>query len=303
MLSGKLSKMIKNNKHIAIIFLVYNGLNDHFQETMEMVQRQNVNYNIEIIVIDSGSTDGTVEFVKKSSDITLYQIAKSEFGHGKTRQMGAQLAHGEFVVFLTQDATPADDQWLKNLVKKIESDDRLMAVCSRVLPRNDAMTIRKYGVMAEWCAGEEDFVVSGEDAADYRIHDISTIYRRDFLLEHHFDDVAFGEDVLIAKKILENGFSYGFASESVVKHSHDYTIKKTYKRNIEDGKFNRQYLHKDTIESVVKIFGVTCKLIVRDLRLLKNDPGVTFGKKIVNILYSPIIHFAEALGQYKGNKL
>lgn len=288
---------------ISIIFLSYNGLSDHYQETLQMAQRQNVNCETEIIVIDSGSTDGTIDFVKKHNDITLHQIANSEFGHGKTRQLGAQLAHGEFVVFLTQDATPANDQWLMGLIKKIESDDRLVAVCSRVLPRDNAMAIRKYGVMAEWCAGGDDFVVSGEDSADYRIHDISTIYRRDFLLEHHFDDVSFGEDVLIAKKILENGFSYGFASESVVKHSHDYTIKKTYKRNIEDGKFNRKYLQKDTIESIVKIFGVTCKLIVRDLQLLKNDPDVTFEKKIVNILYSPIIHFAEALGQYKGNKL
>lgn len=294
---------MKKANHVSIVFLTYNGMSEHFQETLEMVQQQKIDGDIEIIAIDSGSSDGTINFIENQSEISLYKIPKSDFGHGKTRQMGAHLAHGELVVFLTQDATPAHDKWLENLVKKIESDNRLMAVCSRVLPRDDAMAIRKYGIMAEWCASEEDSVVFGKDAADYRIHDISTIYRRDFLLEHHFDDVSFGEDVLIAKKILENGFAYGFAGQSVVRHSHDYAIKKTYKRNIEDGKFNRRYLHKDTVESIVKIFGVTCKLILRDLRLLKNDPSVTFGRKIVNILYSPIIHFTEALGQYKGNKL
>lgn len=287
---------------VSIIFLLFNGLNDHFKEVLKMVKSQKIERDIEIIAIDSGSADGTVDFVKKDKDIKLYQIPNSEFGHGKTRQMGVELAKGKYVVFLTQDATPVDEFWLERLIEKIESDEKIKAVCSRIIPREDALAIRKYGILGEWSAGREDFVIGGFNLGDFRNHDISTLYGRDFLLENGFEDVPFGEDVLMAKKILFKGGKTAFASKSVVYHSHDYTIKKTFKRNLIDGEFNRQYLNKSTVDSLFKLFGFTFKSLKRDFIFLMRDKEVNLIDKIKNILYSPIIHFAEMLGQYKGNK-
>lgn len=300
-LKGK-NQDIVSNVNLSIIFLLFNGLSDHFEETLKMVKSQKTERKVEIIAIDSGSTDGTVDFVKKNKDIRLYQIPNSEFGHGKTRQMGVELASGKYVVFLTQDATPADEFWLKKLIEKIESDEKIKAVCSRIIPRKDAMAIRKYGILGEWSAGENDFVIKDLNLGDYRNHDISTLYDRNFLLENGFDDVSFGEDVLIAKKILASGNKTAFASKSVVYHSHDYEIKKTYKRNLIDGEFNKVYLNKKTVDSLLKLFGFTFKSFRRDSIFLIRDRDVNLIDKFKNILYSPIIHFAEMFGQYRGNK-
>lgn len=294
-----------NNERIfdvSIVFLLFNGLSDHFADTLEMVKKQNFKGNLELIAIDSGSKDGTIDFVKKNKDIKLYQIPNSDFGHGKTRQMGVELANGKYVVFLTQDATPADEFWLEKLIEKIESDEKIKAVCSRIIPRKDALAIRKYGILGEWSAGKEDFVIEDFNLGDFRNHDISTLYDRNFLLENGFENVSFGEDVLIAKKILSKGGKTAFASKSVVYHSHDYTIKKTFKRNLIDGEFNRQYLNKSTVDSLFKLFGFTFKSFKRDFIFLMRDKEVNLIDKIKNILYSPIIHFAEMSGQYKGNK-
>lgn len=287
---------------ISVVFLLYNGISDYFEETLNMLYKQKHDFDLEIIAIDSGSTDGTVDFVKNHKDVFLHQISNKEFGHGKTRQMGINLAKGEYVIFLTQDATPANEYWLSELVKKITSDDKIIAVASRVLPRNNALAIRKYNVLSEWCAGNEDFEVFGVDNENYKIHDISAIYRKSFMIESGFDDVDFGEDVLIAKKILEKGFKTAFGAKSIVRHSHNYDIKSTYKRNLIDGKFNRRHLNKDTVTSIKNIVLVTVKLFTLDFKNIIKDKKLSLFKKIKNIIYSPIIHLFEALGQYKGNK-
>lgn len=285
---------------ISIVFLLFDGLGDHFEENVSAVRKQDFEYEIELIAIDSGSTDGTVEFLKKQNDIALHEISNSEFGHGKTRQLGARLSQGDYIVFLTQDATPRDENWLSELVNKIESDEGVVAVSSRILPRRNAMIIRKYNVLSEWCAENEEFVIDGPNNS-YKLHDISTIYRRDFLDRYGFDDVEFGEDVLIAKKALQNGFKIAFCATSTVFHSHSYNIVSVYRRNVIDGMFNRKHLQKITIRSWSHILKKTYFDTKSDVRKLV-DERISFWEKVMNAVYSPVIHFFENLGQYKGNK-
>jgi rhamnosyltransferase len=305
--------MEKDKVDVSIIFLVYNGLSDHFSETLQSVLRQKTRFRYEIIAIDSGSTDGTHDFVRKYPAIHFHQISNSEFGHGKTRQLGAELSSGKYLVYLTQDATPTDENWLNNLINKLISKDDMVAVASRILPRIDAMPLRKYNVLSEWCAGSEDFEIkidnieefknlSGEEVRKYlKMHDVSSAYRAEFIKQKGFGDVAFGEDVIIARKILENGYVIGFASKSCVVHSHKYDIKRTYARNVIDGKFNRNLLDRATTDSVFKICWLTYKLMRRDFKMLLMDKEVSLKDKVKNMLYSPVIHFAEMYGQYIGN--
>ncbi|MDX9856069.1 MAG: glycosyltransferase [Candidatus Moranbacteria bacterium] len=296
---------------VSIIILSYNGLSDHLEETLRAVFGQKTGFLYEVMVIDSGSTDGTVDFLKKQDSIKLHEISNSEFGHGKTRQMGAGLSSGKYVVYLTQDATPQDDRWLENLVKKLASKDEIVAVSSRILPRLEASPLRKYNVLREWCAGEKGFEIEGirgsvlspsELKEKAKMHDISSAYKKDFLLEYGFDDVSFGEDVLIAKKILENGYSIAFEPQSTVFHSHNYGISETYRRNVIDGRFNRSDLKISTVDSVFKALALSFKLFLLDLKSIYKDDSIGLFKKIKNIFYSPLIHSAEMLGQYVGNR-
>jgi rhamnosyltransferase len=140
----------KYTTEISVVIPVLNGLSDHLAQTLSMICKQKIDQSFEIIIIDSGSTDGTIKFLKKRNDIKLHQILNSEFGHGKTRQMGAELAQGKYVIFITQDATPFDENWLNALVQNF-SDSEVVGVCSRIVFRKDANLLRKIQIDNDLC--------------------------------------------------------------------------------------------------------------------------------------------------------
>ena len=298
---------------ISIVILSYNGLSEYLAEILDAVFTQRTKHSCEILVIDSGSVDGTVEYLKNKKEIRLHQLPNSGFGHGKTRQLGVDLTKGKYVVFLTQDATPQNKLWLESLIEKLESRGNIAAVSSRILPRADAGLLKKINTMSEWCSGREDFEVSLKDKNGFfrmgpdkvrehlKLHNVSSAYKRDFLERFKFDDVPFGEDALIAKKALENGYSLAYSASSVVLHSHDYELIKTYKRNVIDGKFNKEYLNRPTIDNIFKLLSVTLKFVKNDISILLRDENAKFPDKAKQLLYSPAIHFAEMSGQYIGN--
>ena len=75
---------------------------------MKIVNNQNFNGNIEVIAIDSGSEDRTLEILK-NHDANIFQIEPEEFHHSKTRNLGAEKSNGNFLVYLTQDALPISE--------------------------------------------------------------------------------------------------------------------------------------------------------------------------------------------------
>ena len=81
-----------------------------FQRVLDAVETQETKWPYEILVIDSGSTDGTVDFIQSRKNVRLHQILSTEFGHGKTRNLGVSMTSGEFVAMLTHDALPVNSQ-------------------------------------------------------------------------------------------------------------------------------------------------------------------------------------------------
>jgi rhamnosyltransferase len=71
---------------------------------------------VETVVVDSGSTDGAVEFVRSLSDVRLVQLPPEQFNYARAHNLGAQIAQGEIVVRLSGDAVPLGNDWLSCLV-------------------------------------------------------------------------------------------------------------------------------------------------------------------------------------------
>ncbi len=74
---------------------------------------------LEIIVIDSGSTDGTIDILRGYKKVKLLQIPSSEFNHGQTRNFGVAHASGEFVLLTVGDARAWDENWIKKFIRRI----------------------------------------------------------------------------------------------------------------------------------------------------------------------------------------
>lgn len=299
---------------ISIVIPVLNGLSDHLADTLQALFLQDTSHKIEIIAIDSGSDDGTVEYLDDLGKIVrLYKIDRGEFGHGKTRQLGVELAEGEIVIFLVQDATPASNRWLDSLVGGFK-DSSVVGISGRIRPRPEAGLLKKINVDGD-LSGRTSALsaqVTDQLAFDglsywekrsnyYFFNDISSAVRKAYLQKHPLPDVFFGEDVEFAKIAIGDGKKILYEPSSVVFHSHEYSFAKTYKRNVMDSKYHKKYIGIETVPTLLNVILNAAGQVKRDYRLLgKYD--ATMGEMLKAIAYSPIIHLAEQLGQYRGTR-
>src|SRR4030043_1207856 len=118
---------------ISIILLTKNG-DAYLEEVLKKVFAQGIEDTFEVIAIDSGSSDHTREILTKFP-IHVEEIPPSTFNHGETRNLGARLAKGEYLVYLTQDATPLNEEWLARLVSPLRTDPLIAGSFSSQRPR------------------------------------------------------------------------------------------------------------------------------------------------------------------------
>lgn len=210
------------------------------------LQRQIPAPPAEILFLDSRSTDATVPQIRilfpESRVLTI-----ESFSHGGTRQMGVQEADGEFVVFMTQDALPANEHWLAELLAPLLADPTLAAATSRQLPRPQAGILEQQQVKLEFPPATEVQIrrppPPGEKLTGAAIFfsNVSAAYRRQCLLDHPFDpSLIMGEDQQAARDLLLAGYGIAYAPASRVIHSHGYPLPALFRRYFDSAVANRQ---------------------------------------------------------------
>ena len=186
----------------------------------------------EIILIDSGSRDNTVELAGRHAGMKVVKIA--EFSHGGARNTGVHAAKGDIVVLLTQDALPLNDSWLETLVRPL-ADREVAGTYSRQTPRDNANPMERFfldfrfpatGAVRRKRPG--DTTIGYEDAF---FSNVSAAMRRETLLRFPFDEnLIMGEDQQFARDALNAGMTIVYQPDSVVIHSHRYSLRQTFKR-------------------------------------------------------------------------
>lgn len=195
----------------------------------------------EVIVVDSCSSDRTVDIVKTFEWVRLISVERSEFNHGLTRDMALRESSGDIVCFMTQDAVPADDLYIENLIAPILSDDRVAVSSGRQLPKDDARRFEQ--LVREFNYGPESNTRTKADVATmgikaYFATDVCSAYRRSIYLElGGFGKTNMSEDMLMAAKALNAGYSVAYAAGARVYHSHNLTPAEQYRRNYAIGHF------------------------------------------------------------------
>ncbi|MEY9951178.1 glycosyltransferase family 2 protein [Leifsonia sp. EB34] len=229
---------------VTIAILTYNG-ETYLRRILEMIRRQDFAGSVEVLVIDSGSTDSTLSIVADFPEVVLKQIPNSEFGHGRTRNLAAQLATGEFVVYLTHDAIPASESWLTELLAPFAIDEKIVAVMGKQVPRPGCFPLLKYEIRGVFAGFGPDFgttVFYKDDfAKDEGVlgamafySDVNSAARRSFLTDVvPYRDVRYAEDQLFGRDLLEAGYSKAYAGRAAVEHSNDLTLGE-YERRIFD---------------------------------------------------------------------
>lgn len=132
---------------ISIVILTKNE-EKYIGSTLDMIFSQDIDKKYEVIVIDSGSRDSTLEIAKRYP-VKIVEISAQEFGHGRTRNLGARIAGGEIVVFLNADATPMNEDWLKNLTVNFKNDKEIVGAYSYTYPRFDCSPLDTRSILTD----------------------------------------------------------------------------------------------------------------------------------------------------------
>jgi len=220
---------------VTIAILTYNG-ETYLGRILEMIRRQDFPGTVEVLVVDSGSTDATIGIVGSFPEVVLEQIPNSEFGHGRTRNLAAQLARGEFVAYLTHDAIPASESWLRELLAPFSLDEKVVAVMGKQVPRPGCFPLLKYEIRGMFAGFGPDFgttVFYKDDfAKDEGVlgamsfySDVNSAARRAFLVDVlPYRDVRYAEDQLFGRDVIEAGYKKAYAGRAAVEHSNDLTL-------------------------------------------------------------------------------
>jgi rhamnosyltransferase len=216
---------------VTVSILTYNG-ETYLRQILQQLCNQKLDGGIEILVIDSGSSDGTLEIVREFPGVRLHQIPNEEFGHGRTRNLAAQLANGEFVAYLTHDAVPTTENWLKELLAPFAISDRIVAVMGKQIPRAHSFPLQKYEINGVFNGFGPDFGTSlfylddfvqdeGVLGAISFYSDVNSAARRSFLLQVPYRDVRYAEDQLFGRDVVRAGYIKAYAPRAAVEHSND----------------------------------------------------------------------------------
>ncbi|MFW5703422.1 MAG: glycosyltransferase family 2 protein [Patescibacteria group bacterium] len=223
----------------SVCILTFNG-EKYLEEILTSVFQQQTSFEFEVIIIDSGSSDRTLEIAKRFP-VRIKRIANHAFQHGRTRNLGIQLAKGEYVVFLVQDATPATDSWLEEMIRPFEQDQNVVGVLGNQIPRPDAPPFIKRdieGVFQSFTKGTDIVYqnVQNMERANTSwglmifFSDVNAAVRKAYAIRNPYEEVPYAEDQIMGKTIIENGFTKAYNPNAAVLHSHTYPINQYFFR-------------------------------------------------------------------------
>jgi glycosyltransferase involved in cell wall biosynthesis len=227
---------------------VFNG-GPALERTLAAVSAQRFDGELELVVCDSGSLDGSVQVARRHG-AEVIEIAREQFSHGRTRNVLMERSRGVHVAFLTQDAVPSDELWISRLLAGFALAPNVGLVFGPYLPRSDAspMVARELG---EWF---RSFSPSGQPRID-RLDGVAREARARALLGHcgfftdangcvarsaweqvGFRDVRYAEDHALAHDMLRAGFAKVYLPDAAVIHSHEYSTWDWLRRSFDEAR-------------------------------------------------------------------
>lgn len=235
------SNLIKDSSlnMLSIIIPTFNA-GVQFEAILDSLNNQTIKPSL-VIIVDSESSDQTRQ-IAESRNCRVITISRDRFDHGSTRNLAMAEVSSEFVVFLTQDAIPADENMIAELIKPMQADPNIAICYGRQLPRPDARPLERFA--REFNYPDESILKTKNDIERLGIktffcsNSCSAIRRSIFNKLGGFkNNVIVNEDMLFAAKAIFQDYSVYYSATARVCHSHSYSLRQTFKRYFNIGRF------------------------------------------------------------------
>lgn len=292
---------------VTVAILTYNG-EAYLSAILHALEQQDYAAAVEVLVLDSGSTDRTLDIVRERPGVLLHEIPNSQFGHGRTRQLAIELARTELVVLLTHDAVPLGSSFLRHLAEPFE-DERVAAVLARQVARPHAPPALKYIIDRVFAAQGAPGVVTVRSGGEAQpeasvasfLSDVAVALRRSVVVGAvPYRDVSYAEDQLLGRDLLAAGHSKAYAPDAVVEHSNDGNLREFGARALADRRGLNAVGIPPTHASWASALARLVKWSAVDSVLIVRDTSYTFGQKVRWLALNPAYHAVRVWNDYKG---
>lgn len=225
-----------------------------FPALLDRLDAQETGFDFDILLIDSGSQDGTLEAIRahESRRLRVHEISKSQFQHGRTRNLGIEMTDGEYVAMLTQDALPADQHWLAELIGGFSRSPKVAGVIGRhhaypehgPFAKSDHQEIynrlKLLPDVYSFADGLPSFILPGSThwqmLMQFYSHNNSAISRAVWKILP-YPEIEWGEDQVWAWEALKLGFDKVYVDNAAVFHSHAFDYQQQFDVAQTEGQF------------------------------------------------------------------
>ena len=226
------------NKTVDVIIPAYHPGNE-FATLIKRREKQTVPIH-RIIVMNTEEPMWNKEWEKLSGVMEVHHLAKSEFDHGGTRAWAAELSDADVMVFMTQDAMPADRELLAELLKALDQEENIAAAYARQLPNAECSFVERYTRAFNY--PDRSVVKTKDDLDKYGIKtffcsNVCAAYKKDIYEKQggFVRRTIFNEDMIYAGGLIQEGYRIAYAAEARVIHSHNYNCMQQFHRNFDLG--------------------------------------------------------------------
>ncbi|MEM7031756.1 MAG: glycosyltransferase family 2 protein, partial [Chloroflexota bacterium] len=266
---------------VSVIVPTKNGGNQ-FQHQLTMLQKQQGLQDIELIIVDSGSTDGTPEIAEQFG-AKVIRIQPEAFSHSYARNLGADHATNPYLLFTVQDALPPSEQWLFDLVSIVQNTPDVVAASCAEYPRADAdlfYRVVSWGHYQFLGTNSQDRIVGQPSDTSHEslrkngnLSDVACLIEREIFLQYRYRG-DYAEDLDLGIRLIQDDYKLALLGSIRVIHSHNrpayYHLRRGYVDEQQLTKIlpNRPCLAHDTnrlLRDIVFIYGLIDKLITQDL--------------------------------------
>jgi rhamnosyltransferase len=311
-----------DNPQVSVLLLTHNGAHT-LPGVLAAIKSQDVAFLVELVAVDSGSRDGTLDLLRAQAD-SLIEIREADFNHGTTRNLGVEACRSPLVVLLAQDAEPASPSWLARLTAPLlatgpgvftggSEPGVLAGTYARQVARPGASAVTR-AYLARYAASALAPRVQSLDGpetlnalspidrlAACTFDNVCSCIRRSVWQEYPFKTTPIAEDVEWSKSVLLAGYHLAYIPDAVVMHSHDRTARYELRRTYLVHQQLRRLLGLATVPTRLRLARAIGVSLLAHLRWTLGGPAGA-ASKLAQLPQAFALAMALPLGQYLGAK-